>query len=36
MNVEVLYFDGCRNHEALMPRMRELMAEQRLAQPGAP
>lgn len=25
MKVEVLYFDGCPNHEALLPRLRELM-----------
>jgi hypothetical protein len=25
MKVEVLYFDGCPSHEALMPRLRELM-----------
>ena len=27
VKVEVLYFDGCPSHEALMPRLRELMAE---------
>lgn len=26
MNVEVLYFDACPSHEALLPRLRELMA----------
>jgi hypothetical protein len=26
MDVEVLYFDGCPNHEALLPRLRELLA----------
>lgn len=26
MTVEVLYFDGCPNHEALLPRLRELLA----------
>ena len=26
MRVEVLYFDGCPNHEALMPHLRELLA----------
>lgn len=26
MKVEVLYFDGCPNHEALLPRLRELVA----------
>lgn len=25
MTVELLYFDGCPNHEALLPRLRELM-----------
>jgi hypothetical protein len=25
VNVEVLYFDGCPNHEELLPRLRELM-----------
>lgn len=27
MKLEVLYFDGCPSHEALMPRLRELMAQ---------
>jgi hypothetical protein len=27
VKVEVLYFDGCPSHEALLPRLRELMAE---------
>jgi len=26
MKVEVLYFDGCPNHEALLPHLRELLA----------
>jgi len=26
MQVEVLYFDGCPNHEALLPQLRELIA----------
>lgn len=26
MKVEVFYFDGCPSYEALMPRLRELMA----------
>ena len=26
MKVEVLYFDGCPNHEALLPRLRELLS----------
>ena len=25
MKVEVLYFDGCPNHEALLPHLRELL-----------
>ncbi len=25
VNIEVLYFDGCPSHEALLPRLRELM-----------
>ena len=25
MKVEVLYFDGCPNHEALLPHLRELV-----------
>ncbi len=25
MRVEVLYFDGCPGHEALMPRLRQLL-----------
>lgn len=28
MKVEVLYFDGCPNHEAMLPRLRELLASQ--------
>jgi len=27
MKVEVLYFDGCPSHRALMPKLRELMEE---------
>jgi hypothetical protein len=26
MRIELLYFDGCPNHEALLPRLRELLA----------
>ncbi len=33
MTVEILYFDGCPNHEALVPRMRELL--QREGSPAA-
>ena len=32
--VEVLYFDGCPGHEALLPRLREAVAEAGL-DPGA-
>jgi len=28
MKVEVLYFDGCPNHEALLPRLRSLIADE--------
>ena len=31
--VEVLYFDGCPNHEALLPRLRELMAQANVESP---
>ena len=27
MTVEVLYFDGCPSHEALMPRLRKLASD---------
>jgi hypothetical protein len=27
VRIEVLYFDGCPNHEALLPRLRELLDE---------
>jgi hypothetical protein len=27
VTVEVLYFDGCPNHESLVPRLRELLAQ---------
>jgi hypothetical protein len=27
VKVEVLYFDGCVNHEALLPRLRELLQQ---------
>jgi hypothetical protein len=26
VRIELLYFDGCPNHEALLPRLRELLA----------
>ena len=26
MHVEVIYFDGCPNHDALLPHLRELLA----------
>jgi len=28
MRIEVLYFDGCPNHEALLPRLRALLASE--------
>jgi hypothetical protein len=31
--VEVLYFDGCPSHEALLPRLRQLMAQAGVAAP---
>lgn len=30
LKVEVLYFDGCPSHEALLPRLRELLARARV------
>jgi hypothetical protein len=27
MGIEVLYFDGCPNHEVLLPRLRALLAD---------
>lgn len=33
MTIEVLYFDGCPNHEALLPRLRELMTRVGVAAP---
>lgn len=27
MKIELLYFDGCPSHEALLPRLRELLAQ---------
>lgn len=33
MTVEVLYFDGCPGHEALLPRLRELMARAGVNEP---
>jgi len=35
MRVEVLYFDGCPSHEALMPRLRLLMNEAQVDAPIA-
>ena len=31
MKVEVLYFDGCPNHEVLLPRLRELLTLSRVS-----
>jgi hypothetical protein len=33
VKIEVLYFDGCPNHEALLPRLRELLDQARVASP---
>lgn len=33
MKIEVLYFDGCPNHEALLPHLRELLREARVTSP---
>lgn len=30
LKVELLYFDGCPNHAALLPRLRELLASARV------
>ena len=27
MTIELLYFDGCPNHEALLPRLREIVSD---------
>jgi hypothetical protein len=31
VQIELLYFDGCPNHEALLPRLRELLADGRIS-----
>jgi hypothetical protein len=28
MRIELLYFDGCPNYEALLPKLRELLADE--------
>ena len=33
MRIEVLFFDGCPNHEALLPRLRALLAADGVADP---
>ena len=33
MKIEVLYFDGCPNHEVLLPRLRELLDQVQVASP---
>jgi hypothetical protein len=33
VKIEVLYFDGCPNHEALLPHLRELLDEAHVASP---
>jgi hypothetical protein len=27
VKIELLYFDGCPNHEALLPRLREILGQ---------
>jgi len=31
MKIEVLYFDGCPNHEMLLPRLRDLLEQANLS-----
>ena len=33
VKIEVLYFDGCPNHEALLPRLRELLDHAQVTSP---
>ena len=33
MKIEVLYFDGCPNHETLLPHLRELLAGAEISSP---
>lgn len=33
VRIEVLFFDGCPNHEALLPRLRELLSAHGVADP---
>jgi len=33
MKIELLYFDGCPNHEALLPHLRELLDQARVTSP---
>lgn len=33
MKIEVLYFDGCPNHEALLPQLRQLLDDEGIASP---
>lgn len=33
MKIEILYFDGCPGHERLVPRLRELLAAERVEDP---
>ena len=30
MKIELLYFDGCPNHEAFLPHLRELLSRERI------
>jgi len=33
MTIELLYFDGCPGHEAILPRLRELLAQAGVDEP---
>jgi hypothetical protein len=33
VEIEVLYFDGCPNHEALLPRLRQLLEDEAIEAP---
>jgi hypothetical protein len=33
MEIEVLYFDGCPNHEALLPRLKQLLDAEGITSP---
>jgi hypothetical protein len=31
VSIELLYFDGCPNHEALLPRLRQIVADNEIS-----